>query len=189
MPRAEIGPLARVYEFQSPHRLVVVGERLSHAHDHDVGYFAEFSREKILGDDFVGRKRADHAARAAGAERAAHRAAHLGGNALGEAACGGNENRLDAVAVVKADEQFRRSVFGARRVENFGVRERKFRFQGFAEILGQCRGAVPVVDVIAVKRLKNLVGAKRPQAAFLENRLPFVGQYAPCFRHSQSIIP
>ena len=161
MPRSEIGAFPRVDELQRPHRLVVVCERFSHAHDDDVGDFAEFSGEKILGDNFVGGERSYDAARAARAESAPHRAADLCGDTLGKSARGGYENRLDGVAVVESDKEFRRSVLGPGRVENRGAGQREFRFKRFAEILGQGRRFVPVIDIVPVQRLQNLVGAER----------------------------
>ena len=180
---AEVRTPAGVDELQCAERLVVVGEGLAHAHHDDVGDFAEGASRHVLGDDFVRRQRADDAARTAGAERAAHRAADLGGNALGEAPGRRNEHGLDGIAVLKADQELLGSVRRLGDVEDLVFRNRELGFQRLAEVLGERGRGVPVGDVVAVEGLQNLVCPKRPQTPVLQDRLPFVRQDAPRFRH------
>ena len=187
VPRSEVRTFAGVDELQGAHRLVVVGERFAHAHDDDIGDLTEFSRQHILGDDLVGGERAHHSLRAAGAEDAAHRAADLRRDALGEAAGGGNQHRLDRVAVFESDEQFFRAVRRFGNVENFGGGDREFPFEVFAEIFRQRGRFVPNADIIAIERLENLVGAESTHPPLREDRFPFFRKYAPCLFHDAEL--
>lgn len=183
VPCAEVRSLSGIDELQRPQGLVIVGEGFAHAHDDDVRDFAHGASRHVFGDDLVRGERADDAARARGAERAAHRAADLGGDALGEASRRRDENGLDGVAVRKADEEFLRAVCGLGDVENLVLGNGEFGLKCLAEVLGERGRSIPVGDVVAVKRLQDLVRPERPQPPFLQDRLPFLRQYAPRFRH------
>ena len=183
MPRTEVRAFASIDELEGANHFVVIGEGLAHSHDDDVCDFAEFACEKILRYDFICRKRAYDAARSARAEGAPHCASDLRGDALREAARGGNENGLDVVAVFEPDEKLGSAVFRFGCFENLGFRKGKFYFECFAEIFRERRCLVPASDVVAVERLENLIGTEGPKTAFLQDRFPFVGQNAPCFCH------
>ena len=197
--RAEVGALPRVEELQRAQRRVVVRERLAHAHHDEVreaearalaavfGRREEALRRHDLGDDLVRRERPHEAPAAARAERAAHRAADLGGDTLREAALRGDDDGLDGLAVGEAEEELRRAVGGAVRRAHGGDDEGELALERFAEVLRQRRRRIPVLDPVAVERLEDLVGAEGAQAARNEDRLPLVGEDGPGGRHFLSI--
>ena len=138
----------------------------------------------MLGDDLVRRQRADEAVRAAGAERASHRASDLRRDALREAPCRRDEDGFHRFAVLEAEQQLLSSVGGLRDVEDLAGRQREVGLQRLAEVLGQRRGRVPVRYEVAIERLQYLVGAKGTQPPILKDRFPFVRQDAPRACHS-----
>ena len=95
---------------------VEVGQRLSHAHHHDVaepfiGRQEQLEPEQLL-KDFAGGEVADHAVEATRAEHAAHRAAHLRTDADGAAVAIPQEHAFDPLAVVEFQEQLLGAVVG-----------------------------------------------------------------------------
>ena len=95
---------------------VEVGQRLSHAHHHDVAE-AFLSRQEQLEPEqllqnLTGGEVADHAVEAARAEHAAHRAAHLRTDADGAAVAIPQEHALDPLAVVEFQEKLLSAVVG-----------------------------------------------------------------------------
>ena len=94
-------------------RGVVVGQRLTHAHQDDVGdaligRSQLASIEEHLGDDLTRRQVALEAALTGGAERTAHRAAGLGADAQRVAVRVVHEHRLDLSAVRQREEHLAR---------------------------------------------------------------------------------
>jgi hypothetical protein len=95
-----------------PHVAVVVGERLAHAHEHDVGHPPIDARARRrahhLLDDLADGEVPLEAGLAGGAEAARHGAAGLAADAHRRAVAVVHEHRLDAAAVVELPQELHR---------------------------------------------------------------------------------
>ena len=126
-------------------RRVVVGERLAHAHEHDV---ADALRRRVRGaqhllDDLAGVEVALEAGLAGRAERAAHRAAGLRRHAHGRAVGVAHEHGLDLRAVARARPQpLRRHAVVRGLLDDRVEREREARRRGASRSARGQRGGV-----------------------------------------------
>ena len=131
--------------------VVVVEQRLAHAHQHDVGEQAlaarrrplavGVARHQDLADDLAGGQIAHQALRAGVAERAGQRAADLRGEAERAAILLGDEHGLRLVAVGEAQQPLARAVVGALLQADAGPLER----EALREPLAQARATAMVM--------------------------------------------
>jgi hypothetical protein len=117
----------------------IVGERLTHPHEDDVGQPPR--RGGACGvhdllDDLTDTELARETRLARGAERAAHRATRLGGDAHGDAIGVAHQNRLDGGAVVQTKHPLARGAEIAGDLVGHFERRRKLVGQALAQGLG-----------------------------------------------------
>ena len=101
VPHPDVQPLGVVHQRQKPQHGIHVVQRLSNAHQHDIGDLPAGIQlgEQHLIQHLRGSQVTDLSGDGAGAEGAAHAAAHLRGDAHGIAVVILHEHRLDTVAV------------------------------------------------------------------------------------------
>lgn len=110
--RANIEAVLAVEHAEGAHRFVEVGKRLSLSHKDDArNTLAKVSAHvNNLVDHFLRGKRARKASKAGGAERAAHVATGLRGDANRKAIARGHSNRFDGNAVGELEEVLSRAI-------------------------------------------------------------------------------
>ena len=128
-------------------QVVVVVERLAHAHEHDVGHVGPVARhrphiesvvgEHDLADDFGGREVADQGLGAGVAEPAGQGAADLGRDAERAALALRDVDRLDLLPVGQAQQPLARAVGRHLRRRDLGPGQREALGQARAEPLGK----------------------------------------------------
>ena len=159
---------------QRLHRLVVVVQRLAHAHQDDVeGLVLQVERvcqHANLADDFASRQVADQAHLARQAERAGHGAADLRRDAEGHGRRVGNEDRLDLSAVGEAQQKLLGAVARRSRCDEAGV----VSVKSAASVARRSRDrsviAVDVGDAAAVDPAEDLARAEALVSARGERR-------------------
>lgn len=164
------GEAIRVVEHaKSLDGVVEVGKRLTLAHEHDAGHpFSEVAGNmEHLIDHLLGGERSGKAGEAGRAERAAHGATRLRGNADGEFVAVGHADGLDGDAVGKLEQILARAVFGDLLDELGG----DFEGEGFGQRLAEARREVghfvERTNVLFVDPFVELLGAKSRLSEFL----------------------
>ena len=112
--QAQVQPFFFVDRPQKPHGVVVIIQRLAAAHEDDMAHPAFFAQiavgQQHLREHFPAGKASDAAVEGAGAERAAHFAPHLRGDAQRIAVMIVHQHALDQVVVPAAEQEFDRVV-------------------------------------------------------------------------------
>ena len=105
MPHTDVDAVGMAHQFEKPHHVVKVVQRLSGTHQHDVGHLASavLLGEQDLVQDLRGRQVAASGRVKGGTEYAAHLAAGLRGHADAVAVFIFHQHGLDAVAVGQAE--------------------------------------------------------------------------------------
>ena len=157
---------------QRLHRLVVVVQRLAHAHQDDVeplvAHGERVGEHADLADDLAGGQVPRQPHLAGEAEGAGHGAADLGRDAEGHRRRVGDEDRLDHVAVGEAQEEFLGAVNGTFALDDLGRRQREAGGERRAEALRQVGHLVERGDAVAVDPAENLARAEALEPPLLE---------------------
>ena len=162
--RAQAEAVAAEEPAHRPQRRPVVGERLAHAHEDDVGDGAFAGEVQHLGDDLAGAEVAAEALLAGGAEDAAHRAAGLRRDADGGAAARAGRvagavgvvvhpHGLDRRAAAEAEQHLRRPP-----VVGLGAGEHGRR----AERVGRGEARAQRAREVGHRRERGRASAQRP---------------------------
>ena len=108
MAHADVQPVGMVHQAQEPQNVFPVIQGLSNTHQHDIGDLPAGIQlgEQHLVQHLPGGQVPDLSGHGAGAEGAAHAAAHLGGDAHGIAVMILHQHRFDAVAVRQLPQVF-----------------------------------------------------------------------------------
>ena len=159
---ADVHAVRAVDELEEAHDVVEVIQRLTDAHEHDVGdrqAGIELGKEHLI-DQLRRLEPPDEPADRRRAEFAAHRAADLGGDADGIAVVILHDDGLDAVAVSELPEVFDRAVeLRDLLARNGGGRDVVQPVQFLAQGLGEVRHGVEA-DRAAVQPGKDLLCAE-----------------------------
>ncbi len=179
-PRADVESVGVVQEAHGFQGRVVVVERLAHAHVDDVVRPLPQRRRKAvdLRDDFPGGKVAGITALGAGAERAAHAAAGLGGHAYRVPVPRGNQDRFDPLAVRQFQQPFTRAARIAGFVQRPHGRRRMGRRQGVLQGLRQVAHPVPGIRMADLHPLPELAPAEGRLTGLPAQRFQFFGKQA-----------
>ena len=176
MARAYFQPAVGGDDFQGVLQVVEVGERFPHAHEDEVvdPFSGDGFRREDLPDDFPGREVAFEAQQAGGAEFAAEGAAHLGGNAEGDAvrlfpvfrSGGGNDDGFHQTAVFHSGQEFPCGVRRAVDFHDFRCVETEVFRQQVSERRGKVGHRVKGGDAFAPYPVQDLLGTEFGVAAF-----------------------
>ena len=101
MPHADVHPVGMIHQFQELEHRIQIVHGLADPHEHDVGDLQpgiQLGKEHLI-QHFGRGQIADLSGNGGCAERAAHPAAHLGGDAYRVAVVIAHEDGLNAVAV------------------------------------------------------------------------------------------
>jgi len=112
MPHADVQPVRAVDQRQKLQYVILVVQRLSDPHQHNVGdgkAAVQLGKQHLI--QYLGGRQVTHlSGDGAGAEGAAHAAAHLRGDAHGIAVVIAHQHRFDTVAVPQPPQVFHRAV-------------------------------------------------------------------------------
>jgi hypothetical protein len=154
------------------HRLVVVVQRLAHAHQHDVESCvceAKLADEHPhLTRDFTGGQVAKQAHLSGQAERARHGTPDLRRDAQRHPRSVRNEHRLDVAVVRQSKEEFLGAVFRAIAMDELGSAERERRGKCRAKVARQIGHRLEARRTAAIDPVEDLAAAKPLLAVCVE---------------------
>lgn len=165
----DAGAVRGVEEAKGLQRLIVVGERLSLAHEDDAGD----ALAKVVSDmanllvDLRRLERAGEACLACGAEGAAHATSGLGGGANGQLWARGHANALDRDAIIEAEQVLPAAVDGLLTNDLGGRTGRETRGKLRAKLGGQVGHLVEGLGVLGPEPLLDLLGSELGLAKLL----------------------
>src|SRR5262249_25222154 len=171
-PRREMESLLIREDAQRLHRLVIVVQRLAHAHQDDVEggctHFERVGEHAHLADDLAGGQIPHEPHPAGQTERARHRAADLRRNAERHSRCVRNKDGLDCAAVLEPQQELLRPVHRFLAMNEQRCRQAESRRQIGAQLSRQVCHRVDARHAVAIDPAKDLSG--------VEARVPQVGK-------------
>lgn len=180
VPEAQARPLGGVGGPEERDHLVVVVQRLPHAHHHqprDPARRGLAGGRQELRHDLPGGERTDEPGVPAGTEAAPLAAAHLGAEADAVAVPVRQQDRLHALAVGQRPQQLDGAAVAPLALHQPGAVHHRRRLELAPQPERQVRHLVKAGDEPLVYPRHHLPGPVRRLAQFLEEPLPLLGQF------------